>query len=167
MVRPAFPSAALARDVRSVPDLAVGGDPAADPRGAGDGVLPSFHGAFSRCLFAGGRFGRRNTQVVAGIGVLQSCPESACRRPGGRRPVRRRVPCGAGRPPFAAGRGRLYRCCGGFDGVRPAVRRPGRQCLPGAGPAFRRRGARRYRGGASDFCGVGAVVAGYGAAGNL
>ena len=65
-------------------------------------VLPPFRRAFSRRPRAGGRFGRRGAQTLAGAGLLQPCPEPPCRRPAGRGRLRRPLPDDLRRGAFVA-----------------------------------------------------------------
>ena len=102
------PRSALETHPRSLPHMALRGDPPADPRRAGHGLLPALHGALSRRRVAGRRSGGRGAQVVAGTRLLQPCVQPARCGAAGRGAVRRRASPVLRRGPLAAGRRRLY-----------------------------------------------------------
>ena len=158
---------AVAPHARSLPHLALGGDSPADPRGAGNGVLSPLHGAVSRCRVARRRSRGRGAETLAGTRLLQPCPQSPCRRPAGRRTLRRTVPRRVGGGSLPARRGRLYRRGHLFGGLRRSVRRGRWQCLPGSRAALRPRCADRLHGRKARFRRTCAVAAGHRASGTL
>ena len=147
--------------------MAFGGYPATDARGAGIAVLPALYGAVPRHRRTGSRARGRGAQTVAGVGLLQPCPQPPCCREAGRVSVRRGVPCHVRGGARAARRGRLY--CGGrlLDRLRRPVRGGRRECIPGVGTAFRYRDPDRYDGREEGVRRVGTVAAGYFPSGTL
>lgn len=155
----------MARNVRSVSDLVVGGYLTADPRGAGTGLLPPVRRPFSGRALAGRSSAGRGAETVAGTRLLQPRAEPAYRSERHHGAFRRPVSGGLRGGAFAVRGGGLYRCRDLFVRLRAALCGGRRQCLSGAFPRVRRGFAGGRCGGQTLLRRIGAVVARSGTSG--